>query len=279
MKARHRGYTLIELVVVIVVSAIVMGFMAMFLAAPVHAYFAQERRTDLTDSANSAMRAVEADIRGALPESVRVLPVGANLAIEMLAVDTMARYNPGTNPSDLNIGTPDSSFTTRGLLAPVGNLPSKAFLVVNNGVGGDAYALVSNGKTPSGTTIQVAAGPNTASQAITFTPAVTFFTPSPTNRIYLVRQPISYICDVGAGTLTKYSGYTIDPLQANRATQAQLLGAGASMSIVARNLASCDFRVTPGAVNFGGIVRIRMNFVRDGGTVRVFDQAQVESRP
>jgi MSHA biogenesis protein MshO len=279
MNARQSGYTLLELVVVIVVSAIVMGFMAMFLAAPVHAYFAQERRTELTDSANGAMRAVEADIRTALPESVRVLPVGANLAVEMLAVDTMVRYNPGTNPADLNIGTPDNSFATRGILAPVGNLPANAFLVVNNGVGGDAYALVSNGKTPAGTTIQVAPGANSASQAITFTPAVTFLTASPTNRIYLVSRPVSYICDVTAGTLTKYWNYAIDPLQANRATQAQLLGAGASMSIVARNLASCNFGVTPAAANFGGIVRIQMNFVRDGETVRVFDQAQVENRP
>jgi MSHA biogenesis protein MshO len=278
MNARQSGYTLIELVVVISLSAIVMGFMAMFLAAPVHAYFAQERRTDLMDSANNAMRTLEADIRKALPESVRVLPVGGNIAIEMLAVDAMARYSPGTNPTDLNIGTPDDSFTTLGLLGPAGSLPPNAFLVVNNGAGGDAYALVSNGKTPAGTAIQVAAGANNA-QKIDFTPAVTFLTASPTNRIYLVSQPVSYICDVAAGTLTKFWNYAIDPFQNNRATQGQLLGAGASMSVVARNLASCDFRVTPSAASFGGVVRIRMNFVRDGETVRVFDQAQIENRP
>jgi len=279
MRARQSGYTLIELVVVISLSAIVMGFMAMFLAAPVHAYFAQERRTDLTDSANNAMRSVEADIRSALPESVRVLSLGADWAVEMLAAEGMARYNPGTAPGDLNIGAPSNSFTTRGFLAPLGFLPPNTFLVVNNGAGGDAYSPLSTGRTPqAGMTIEVKGPPD--AQTIEFTPAMTFVTPpSPTNRIYYVRQPISYICNIAAGTLTKFWNYTTDPLQINRATQAQLLGAGASMSIVARNLASCDFRVTPSAANFGGIVRMRMNFVRDSETVRVFDQAQVENRP
>ena len=87
---RAAGFTLVELIVVIVVTAIVASFMVLFLDAPMQSYFAQTRRSDLVDSANRITRAVTADARTALPNSMRVNP--ARTALELLATTGVARY-------------------------------------------------------------------------------------------------------------------------------------------------------------------------------------------
>ena len=46
---RMGGFTLVELVVVIVLSTIVISFMAMFIAGPVRGYTDQVRRAELVD--------------------------------------------------------------------------------------------------------------------------------------------------------------------------------------------------------------------------------------
>src|SRR5262245_28915815 len=89
---RQRGFTLVEMVVAITVSAIVVGFMALFLVTPVQAYLAQERRVELKDSANNATRLFEDDVHRALPNSVRFVRNGSIVAVEMLNVAGVARY-------------------------------------------------------------------------------------------------------------------------------------------------------------------------------------------
>ena len=84
------GFTLVELVVVIVISAIVAVFMVLFLDTPIESYFAQTRRSDLVDSAHRISDAVTADARTALPNSMRVNAAGT--ALELLATTGVARY-------------------------------------------------------------------------------------------------------------------------------------------------------------------------------------------
>jgi MSHA biogenesis protein MshO len=276
MRARHRGFTLIELVVVITLSAVVMGFMAMFLVAPVNAYFAQERRTDLADSANNAMRMLENDIRGAVPNSVRVLPVDANhLVMEMLAADAVARYG-----ADLTIGTPDNAFTAIGGLAPDGaSYVNNAFLVIDNGPGGDAYAQ-NTVSTPAVVTITAGVrNPLNREQPISVSPPVRFVADSPIKNVYFGTHAVAYLCDTSLNTLTRYSGYQIAANQNSRATDFDLMNAGAQRALVARNVSQCTFAPQPvHSTYFGDIIRMQLNFTSNGEILRVFHQAQVEGR-
>ncbi|MGH7690805.1 MAG: prepilin-type N-terminal cleavage/methylation domain-containing protein, partial [Gemmatimonadaceae bacterium] len=118
---RAAGFTLVELVVVIVLTAIVASFMALFLNAPIQSYFAQTRRSDLVDSANRITRAVGADVRTALPNSLRVNPAGT--ALELLSTAGVARYYgkgdkspppppPPPSGEELTIGNSATAFGT-----------------------------------------------------------------------------------------------------------------------------------------------------------------------
>src|SRR5580693_8814374 len=91
-RGRAGGMTLIELVVVIVLSAIVVSFMTRIIIIPINAFTAQKQRAQLGDAADSALRLMARDLRSALPNSVRTASSGTVVAIELLATVDGARY-------------------------------------------------------------------------------------------------------------------------------------------------------------------------------------------
>jgi MSHA biogenesis protein MshO len=282
MTPRQHGFTLLEMIVAITVSAIVVGFMSLFLTAPMDAYIAQERRTELADSANSARRMLENDIRSALPESVRIANVGGESALELLYAADVARYRPagssGIAIQDLSVGAPDSQFYTLGAFTGALATPGvhNGYLVVAHSVGGDAYAL--SGVISALTTITtgLAAG---GEQPVTLGAAATFPVNSPTRSVFFVTGAVSYVCNPAAGTLKRFSNYGISANQLTHATEAQLGALGAASSLVAQDLTACTFNYTLGTPYYGGLARLQITFARNGETVQVLDQVQVEQRP
>jgi MSHA biogenesis protein MshO len=279
MNARSRGFTLVEMVVAICVAGIVVVFMAMFMLAPVNSYVATSRRTDLVDSANSAMRMIESDIRTALPDSVRTINVGTNRTVEMLTADG-ARYHAGAGGTDLNSG--DTQFCAIGSFTntPLNtyNAPNLFLVVGHNVGGGNAYNAIGVRTTGQ---ITVAATPLCPAVDQTITLAAPFIFPqdSPARRVYFVKGPVSYVCNLTTGTVKRFEGYSIAANQATRATEAQLVANGAVSSLVARDVTACTFTPTPEPVGsiYGGLLIARMTFARNGDTFQAFDQIPVEN--
>src|SRR5437016_12970404 len=92
--------------------------------------------------------------------------------------------------------------------------------------------------TPVGTTITVAAGGAANVNLITLNPAFQFAYGSPGKRLYLVSGPVSYLCDTAAGTVRRYSGYSIG--NSHIASNAGLLAAAPTAAPVAADRAGCQ---------------------------------------
>ena len=73
----QRGFTLVELVVVIVIIGIVSSMVAVFITVPVRSYMDTAARVELADIADTATRRIARDVRLALPNSVRVARTAA----------------------------------------------------------------------------------------------------------------------------------------------------------------------------------------------------------
>ena len=282
--ARSAGFTLVELVITIAVGSVVVAFMAMFIVMPMNAYSAQTRRATLVDAADSSLRFMGRDLRSALPNSVRVTNGGSVTALELLTTIDGARYQDGgplTNPAlELDFTAADSAFSTTVPFTQLA-LPwssSSAYLVIYNvGVpGANAYEMA-NIITPAGTTISVAAGATANQNLVTLNPAFKFAYGSPGKRVYLVSGPVSYLCDTAAGTLTRYSGYSISSAQP--ASAATLGAAGANAALVASGLSSCTFTYSSGTAQRNALATLSLALTNSGETVQLLHEVQVVNVP
>lgn len=290
------GFTLVELVVVIVLSAIVAVFMVLFLDAPIESYFAQTRRSDLVDSAHRISDAVTADVRTALPNSLRTNPGGT--ALELLATEGVARYfgqgdKHGQAGEELTIGTGNpatslgtlDSFTTQALpyQAPylsVGNLGTAAYTAYNSatGVMTPASTVVSVGPNPSAAPPPpFVAGENlvTMSSQMTFLAPGAPATQPSVHNAYLVSGPVSYVCNANAanptaGTLMRYSGYAVTPAQ-----PVPPAGTGA---LIAHDVSACTISIVPAPPGYpyGELAILAVTLSSSGETLQVFLEAPTE---
>ena len=283
-RPRRAGFTLIELVVVITLSAIVVTFMARFLLTPVEAYAAQSQRAQLADAADGALRLLSRDLRAALPNSVRVTSSGTVTALELLATLDGARYRdngPLTDPTQwLDFSQAEGAFATTVPFSQV-TLPytstSNYLAIYNIGItGANAYALA-NVITPVGTTISITGGSSPNAQNVTLSPAFQFSYSSPGKRVYLVSGPVSYLCDTSTGYLTRYSGYAISSTQA--ASAATLAAAGATAGRVASNVSLCQFTYAAGTAQRSAMATLTLQLSTGGQQVQLVHQVHLVNVP
>lgn len=274
MKREH-GFTLVELVVTIAVSAVVLVFAGMFIQAPFDAYTASTARAEIQDALSIAWPRMERDIQSALPNSARVNQNGTVWALELLPVQETARFMSVPGAGSFNTAGYFSTVSPNHSAAtPVTTAAGTRFLSINNQPPNDAYALT-NVMTPANRTIKFSGTVATDEDTLTITPTFAFATGA-SKRIYLVTRPVTYLCNPAAGTLQRFSNYTISASQANRNTAAKLTAAGATVSLVARDITSCSFVPTPETALHGQLITVRMTVTRDGETTNIFHRVALE---
>ena len=118
LSCRAGGFTLVELIMVIVITGIIAGMIAVYVANPVTAYVDTARRAELTENADSTVRRIARDLRTALPNSVRVSAVGGVTYLEFIPTVGGGRYRQyptaaGAGDS-LDFSIADSAFDVLG---------------------------------------------------------------------------------------------------------------------------------------------------------------------
>jgi MSHA biogenesis protein MshO len=230
------GFTLVETVIVMVITGVLAGIVSVFIVQPVQAYMATSARARLVDQADLALRRIGRDLRAALPNSVRVTPGG--LALELIPATAGARYSTqGTNP--LAFGSLDTSFDVVG--PPLALTAAQELVFYNLGagvVGSDAYAA--NGSAAAQATSNRRAATNGAGNATTITldssaalPVAAF---APPYRVSAVGQPVSYRCDLASGRLVRHQDYGFQPSQPDPP-------GGGTSAVLATGVAACRFSV------------------------------------
>jgi MSHA biogenesis protein MshO len=283
--ARQGGFTLVELVITLVISTIVVSFVSLFISGPVRGFADQSRRVRLVDAADAALERIGRDIRRSLPNSVRVTTSGGVTALEVLSTVDGARYRaqpPGNAAQILDFAAADGSLNVLGPFTQVAKPFSSTghyLAVYNVGVpGADAYELA-NVITPAGTTITIDADGATGEDRVTLTPSFRFAYASPTQRVFLVDGPVTYLCDTVLGTLTRYQGYDIEPNQSAVDTHGELLGNGATASLMANQVTGCSFAYAPGTAERAGLVSLQMAVSAQGESISLLSQVHVDNVP
>lgn len=291
IRPRQRGFTLIELIVVIIITAIVAGMVTVFIRAPIQSYLDVSARAELADAADLASRRITRDVRLALPNSVRVKSTSSGSFLELLLTKTGGRYlsedDPNTIPGNVLAFDPltpgnQDVFTIVGA-APSGvqTIVPGDFIVVNN-LGDqppvDAYDCSGQCNRAqvasiSGTNVTLVKNP-----FVEQTPSM----PSLSYRFQVVSTVVTYHCAPnanGTGTLTRYAGYVI---KADQPVSTAALTGAPSAALMANQVAACAFFFDTLPNLQRGLVSVRLTLGAPGGNagqITLLQQAQVNNSP
>lgn len=271
---RSRGFTLVELIIVIVLLGVIGGIVAVFMKAPIDAYVSGGRRAALTDVADTTVRRIARDLRRALPNSVRSCPVGAN-GIEFIPTKTGGRYRI-EGAGALVFNAPVTSFNMLGDNATFAGAPLPAdqiirtndlIVVYNLGSGvpnADAYAASSNYSTV--TSVGTASGGETTLNIA----AKQFPLASGSNRFHVVPASeimVSYVC----------RGTTLFRTVSNALTVAASCPANGAVIASHVDCASTSFSISDAgnALNRNALVSMRLTLQDSSNTEQVTLQHEV----
>jgi MSHA biogenesis protein MshO len=295
------GFSLLELILVIVLLGILASGAGLLISTPIKAYSDQLRRTQLVDQGELALRQIALDIRGALPNSIRFQDLGADgWALEMTNTLAGARYRDEkggttfvTDEHILDFIQEDTDFNFLGILrsgltGPT-ELPSGQRLVIY-GTGHDSfYTDVTNADsgivTPSTSTLTLSTlsgGVDDDEQHVKISPAFKFSQKSPGQRVFLIDGPISYICDTRAGItrINRYTGYAYQVTQLK--TNGDLNGlTDVKTGAVATQVTACSIDYDAGTAQRSGIITLGLT-LKDGPTgeaVTLLHQVHVQNVP
>lgn len=287
---QNQGFTLVEAIIVIVVTAILVGIVTMFMRLPFFAYVDTAARAELVDAADTSLRRIARDVRLSLPNSVRLSADGRYL--ELLLTKTGGRYlqdddGLAGNPLQFDMPTlncvstpadPACSFSVVGNMpqAPQNIAVNDKIVVYNLGLGAaDAYSggNLANVRQVNGNLISLSTNPFALQS-----PAMR----SPTRRFQVVSTPVTYHCDPldapgGKGLLQRYAGYPISALQMTPPT-----GSGLQTSLLADGVQSCKFEYSSVANLHTGLVGLQLSLKRSGkdaGVVTLYHQVHVDNTP
>lgn len=291
-----RGFTLIELIVVIVVGAIVAGSVALFMRPAIDSFVGTRVRSDIADQADTALRRIQRDVRRAVPNSLRV---PSNQCFELVPSASGGRYRMGpdvtndspspcsasTNPSTCAAWV-DTSDTTSlfDTLSPLATTPSVGdWVVFNNQNGNDVYegnnrsAITSVASTPATTQGYTRLGIN----ALQISPGYNG------GRFTVVSQSepsVFYVCSGADGTVDgngNGKGTLYRLVRSFNATYPTSCPSVSGAVPLATRVQSCSFVYDPnqGATQQSGFLWMELSITRNNETAHLAVGAHVLNVP
>lgn len=277
-RTTQTGFTLVELIMVIVILGAIGGAVAVFMRGPIDAYFDTARRAGIADVADTTVRRMARDIRKALPNSIRLGGSGGNQCIEFIPTRMGARYRaqditpvPSDN-SALRFDAADTAFNMLGLNAA---LPADQriqandrVVVYNLGIAAASAYLGNN----TALVTAVAVSPLSANETlISLTGNTTVFPlESPSKRFHVIpfdETVVSYQCSGGRLYRNANYGY-------GTSCPAPTVG---TTPVIATE-ATCNFAYSTVDIR-NALVQLALTFSSAGESASIYHEVHVDNTP
>ncbi len=274
MMTRLRGFTLVEMIMVIVITGIISGMVAVFIVKPVQGYTDTVRRANMTDAADTTLRRLARDVRLALPNSLRVANSGGVNYIEFIITSDGGRYRDAADGSSGGnvLDFTDAANKIFDVLGPLPSIAANDYIVVFNlGPGfspADAYSggNIAQVQSLAGNTLTLKSNPFAAQ-----VPQL----PSPNSSFQVVPggvQAVTYACpSLVAGSFSRYWNYGFNASQVAPPV-------GGSSALLASNV-TCSVSYAANAEMRNGLLSITLSLSDSGESVSLLQQIHVGNSP
>ncbi len=292
-RSRNAGFTLVELVMVIVVGGVMAATLVVFFRPAMENYLASRARADLTDQADTALRRMLRDVRVAVPNSIRT-PGASCFELVPSSTGGRARTAPDTvndsaascAPSSTCAAPLDNTQATTAfdVLTPMSTTPTVGdFVVVGNQNPADVYRGVNRAAITSVSAAYPTFGRTRLGVASTQFPLG--YDGGRFSVVPAAQGPVFYVCSGadgtldasgnGKGTLARVMNYGF-----NAAYPTACPNAG-SGDVLATRVRSCTFVYDPnqGATQQSGFVWMQIELTRNAESATLALGAHVSNAP
>ncbi len=259
------GFTLMEMIVVIIILGAMAVGIAGFITLSTQTYVNVSERDELLSSARFAIERLNREVRNAVPNSIRVLSTSTHQCLEFVPTIASTIY------TDIAV-TPEAPRTDLSVIRIIDNNDND--YVCADGSCNDfvsVYPIL-----PNGNDIYLPANAKTFAMA-RYTPAgdvgtitlnnnQAFSEHSPTNRAYIFNSPVSFCIEDNGANMYRYGNYGFNQVQILPNT------AGMAKSLMAESLdngAIPAFVLQHATLQRNAVVQIKLKFVRDSGSESV----------
>lgn len=272
---RARGFTLIEVVVVIVLLGIVGSMTASIISSSMEGYNNQVRRDRLQSSARLAIERIQREVRHALPNSICTLNAGScnntGATLYFMKVKDAGRYQDqgGTYPSGVTrapLPIPSLGAATSFDVASGINLNAAVndWLVVYNLNNSTIYSTTNRRKQITAIAQKDIDGIAGNDIDVYSFASGTFPQHSPNRRFHIV-EPTATLFYCQGGNLYRGTSNFATPSTAIEPQPPLLL----------ENVTTCSFTYDPGSQHRAGLLRIDLTITDQGEVIRITQEAHV----
>lgn len=255
-----KGFTLVELITVVVILAIVAAMGTAFIVSSTEAYNRTQQRFKLVNRSRQALERISRQVRDALPNSVRVSGAGDS-CLEFLPVAAATTYLDPV-PDQANGADESNSIDTAPFAIDFGTVRFASVAPMSTG---EIY-----GSGPE----SLARVNSTSATNITLSNSKRWERNSIRQRVYLADAPTAF-CLEGGSNLRVYERYDTSIPLANVTADTSGILMAQSAGIVGGSL----FSISGGTEDRNAVVTINISFSEGGEAVEFAHQVMVRNVP
>jgi MSHA biogenesis protein MshO len=270
---KARGFTLVELVMVIALSGLVAVMVGVVMSRPMQGFVDQSRRAELVDLAGTALNRMARDIRLAVPNSVR-LNKGA---LELLRAPVGGRYRAnlvsGVRQDPPVCSTNPCSIPVLGPL-PLNelSLPARLWMVVysigGTGAGNAVWPPLDGTSSVISPRVDISLFGSDLNLTGAAIAGFRFRYASPQHRFFLADRVVGYRCANGRIERGEFDSLLADYDYVSAVPVVDHVDCAAS-----------SFAYTPGTNTRNGLVTLRLTLSDSGETISLLQEVHVDNAP